>query len=321
MECFLGSPNVLSASCLKKSFGENEAVRDLSFEISAGEICGLLGPNGAGKSTTQMILAGYLPADNGTVSINGTAVSTSSKLYRSQLGVVPQELAIYPELSARENLHFFGKLYGLSGNDLLGQIDVVLQTIGLESRADEPAAQFSGGMKRRLNFGIGILHRPRFLILDEPTVGVDPQSRAFLLESIQQQAADGVGVLYASHYMEEVEVICQKALVIDHGQLIAQGTISGLLNRVPAELAIVVESKSENFQQLIPDRFTVKTLSDNNYNIRLSAQENQIIDLTAELAELIQLIQADDAKLISVNTEHANLEQLFLNLTGRTLRD
>jgi ABC-2 type transport system ATP-binding protein len=220
---------LLEVTHLRKSFGETVAVDDLSFHVETGEIFGLVGPNGAGKSTTMMILAGVRRADAGTVTIAGRAAGEGNRTAQRTLGVVPQDLAIYADLTAHENLRFFGELYDVPGAELQRRIERVLGQIGLASHADQYVRTFSGGMKRRLNFGIALIHQPRLVILDEPTVGVDPQSRSHILDCIRQLAAEGVGVIYASHYMEEVEAICQRVAIIDQGKLLAAGTLEELL--------------------------------------------------------------------------------------------
>jgi ABC-2 type transport system ATP-binding protein len=220
---------LLEVSHLRKSFGDTVAVDDLSFHVDGGEIFGLVGPNGAGKSTTMMILAGVRRADAGCVSIGGHAAGQGHRTVQRMLGVVPQDLAIYTDLTARENLAFFGELYDVPRPERESRIERILGQVGLESHADQYVRTFSGGMKRRLNFGMALIHEPRLVILDEPTVGVDPQSRSHILDCVRQLAADGVGVIYASHYMEEVEALCQRVAIIDQGKLLAEGTLEELL--------------------------------------------------------------------------------------------
>jgi ABC-2 type transport system ATP-binding protein len=220
---------LLAVSHLRKSFGDTVAVDDLSFHVEAGEIFGLVGPNGAGKSTTMMILAGVRRADGGSVTIAGRAAGEGNRTVQRMLGVVPQDLAIYPDLTARENLDFFGQMYDVPRGERNRRIERVLGQIGLSSHADQYVRTFSGGMKRRLNFGVALIHEPRLVILDEPTVGVDPQSRSHILDCLRQLASEGVGVIYASHYMEEVEAICRRVAVIDQGKLLAEGTLEELL--------------------------------------------------------------------------------------------
>lgn len=210
-------------------------VDDVSFEIRAGETYGLLGPNGAGKTTTISMIAGLLDRDGGSIEVDGHDLDAEPMAVRSAIGLVPQELALYPDLTARENLVFFGRLQGMSGADLTARVDEVLELIGLADRDGDRAATFSGGMKRRLNIGIGLLHRPRLLILDEPTVGVDPQSRHAILDSVAELGGSGIGVLYTTHYMEEAERLCDRIGIIEAGQLCAEGTRSELLALLPDE--------------------------------------------------------------------------------------
>jgi len=232
--------DLLEVDRIRKSFTGQVAVDDLSFSIRAGEVLGLLGPNGAGKTTTMSIIAGLLAPDEGQLRYRGETVTTASTALQSELGVVPQELAIYPDLTAGENLTFFGRLYRLRGVALEQRIKFALDRSGLTPHANRLARTFSGGMKRRLNFACGLLHEPQLLMLDEPTVGVDPQSRAHLLDCVRQLRDDGVTVLYASHYMEEVEDISDRIVIIDHGQLVASGTQEELLGKLPIDIRLRV---------------------------------------------------------------------------------
>ena len=217
---------------LRKRFDELLAVDGVGFEIAPGESYGLLGPNGAGKTTTISMICGLLASDEGTVQVAGQEMTTRSVAAKAQLGYVPQELAIYPDMTARENLRFFARLYSLRGRAATARIDAVLELIGLTERADDLVKEYSGGMQRRLNVGLGLLHEPRLLILDEPTVGVDPQSRNAILASIEQLSQTGMGVLYTTHYMEEAERFCNRIGIIDHGKLIAEGTRRELVSLV-----------------------------------------------------------------------------------------
>lgn len=224
--------SVVSCQDLRKRFGNLVAVDGVSFEISAGETYGLLGPNGAGKTTCIAMLCGLLERDSGEVRLLGEPFSTRSVAAKRAIGYVPQDIAIYPELTARENLVFFGRLYGLSRRERGVRIAEVLEIIGLADRADDRTGEFSGGMKRRLNIGIGLLHGPKLLVLDEPTVGVDPQSRNSVLESVERLGAEGMAILYTTHYMEEAERLCDRIGIMDHGKIIAEGTRSELVRLV-----------------------------------------------------------------------------------------
>ena len=313
---------LLEVSHLRKSYGSTLAVDDLSFHVHVGEIFGLVGPNGAGKSTTMTILAGMREADAGEVTIDGRPAGLGNRALQRMLGVVPQDLAIYADLTARENLDFFGQIYGVRGADLKSRIDRILAQIGLEANADQYVRTFSGGMKRRLNFGVALIHEPRIVILDEPTVGVDPQSRSHILDCIRQLAARGVGVIYASHYMEEVEAICQRVAIIDHGKLLAVGTLEELIDQSPAELHLRVAA---------PERELTHRLRDLADVVATDGVESQLV-ITRErkagsraaaghLIKVIDVLTAAGIEILSIDTHRQNLERLFLGLTGRKLRD
>ncbi|MCB0963697.1 MAG: ABC transporter ATP-binding protein, partial [Acidimicrobiales bacterium] len=223
---------MLRCSGLVRTFGDRVAVDDVGFEIAAGETYGLLGPNGAGKTTTIRMVCGLLERDAGEVTLDGQPVDRHDVATRAGIGFVPQEVALYPDLTARENLRFFGHLYRLRGAELDRRVDEVLEIIGLADRADDAVDAFSGGMKRRLNIGAGLVHRPRLLILDEPTVGVDPQSRNAILENVQALGSEGLAVLYTTHYMEEAERLCDRVGIMDRGRLIAEGTRRELVAQI-----------------------------------------------------------------------------------------
>jgi ABC-2 type transport system ATP-binding protein len=314
--------SLLEVSHLHKSFGRNVAVDDVSFRVEAGEIFGFVGPNGAGKSTTMMIVAGLRQADSGTVTIEGRAVNHRNPEVRIMLGVVPQDLAIYADLTARENLDFFGQIYGVHGPELDRRIDRVLEQIGLEAHARNYVHTFSGGMKRRLNFGAALLHEPRLVILDEPTVGVDPQSRQHVLDCVRQLAAGGVGVIYASHYMEEVEALCQRVAIIDHGRMIASGTLDELLDKSHADLYLRVAAPESALKPKLANLADVTPLNGNESEVvirrepKLSAHST-----TGRMAQVIDVLAAAGFDVLSIETREHNLERLFLQLTGRKLRD
>ena len=223
---------VLECRGLRKTFDDLVAVDDVGFRIAEGETYGLLGPNGAGKTTSISMICGLLNRDAGEVIVDGQPVTTKSVNAKRSIGYVPQDIAIYPDLSARENLTFFARLYGIPGSQLKGRVEEVLEIIGLADRAKEKSDNFSGGMKRRLNIGIGLLHKPHLLVLDEPTVGVDPQSRNAILESVEMLSTQGMGVLYTTHYMEEAERLCDRVGIIDHGKIVAEGTRRELVELV-----------------------------------------------------------------------------------------
>jgi len=308
--------SLLEARHLRKSYGQHLAVADVSFTVDAGEVLGLLGPNGAGKSTTMMMIAGLLAPDAGEVLLDGEIFDVRLPVLRRELGVVPQDLAIYPELTAWENLRFFGRLYGLRGADLEARCRDILTDIGLHDAAKRPAGEYSGGMKRRLNFGIALLHRPRLLILDEPTVGVDPQSRAHLLDCVRKVASVGVGVIYASHYMEEVQALCQRVAIIDHGKMLAFDTIEHLLSGLSADLHLAVSGGTLNGQ--LGDLARIETGADGRPTVVIPGDR---ADRSATLQTVLSRLQSAGLTVDRIETQQSNLERLFLQLTGHGLRD
>jgi ABC-2 type transport system ATP-binding protein len=307
---------LLEARHLRKSYGAQLAVGDVSFELHAGEIFGLLGPNGAGKSTTMMMLAGLLPPDAGEVWLDGQPFVAKDPGQRRELGVVPQDLALYVDLSAWDNLRFFGRLYGLRGNELEIRCRTVLEDVGLVDSAHRAAGEYSGGMKRRLNFAIGLLHRPRVLILDEPTVGVDPQSRSHLLDCVRRVAAAGVGVIYASHYMEEVQSLCRRVAIIDHGRVLAYESIENLLAGLSADLHVVVSGVA----QWDDWRSLADVQSSQNGHGALIIPGSRP-DRTTALRDLLGRLATAGVTVERIETQQTNLERLFLQLTGHGLRD
>ena len=220
---------VVEARDLEKKFGDREAVRGVSLTIRAGEIFGLLGPNGAGKSTTINMLATYLAPTSGTASVAGMPVTAGARVKRT-IGVVPQEIALYDDMTAAENMRFFGEIYGVTGATLATRVTELLTLVGLNERRNDKVSAYSGGMKRRLNLAVSVIHRPRFLMLDEPTVGVDPQSREALFELTERLRDEGLAILYTTHYMEEAERLCDRVAVMDEGRIVAQGTLEELLS-------------------------------------------------------------------------------------------
>ncbi|NQV29023.1 MAG: ABC transporter ATP-binding protein [Rhodopirellula sp.] len=321
--------NLLEVDRIRKSFNGHVAVNDLSFEIRTGEVLGLLGPNGAGKTTTMSIIAGLLIPDDGQLRYRGEAVTEQSKSLQSELGVVPQDLAIYPDLTAFENLNFFGRLYHLRGRELDQRITFALERSGLTANAKRLARTFSGGMKRRLNFACGLLHEPKLLMLDEPTVGVDPQSRAYLLDCVRQLRDDGVTVLYASHYMEEVEDISDRVVIIDHGQLVTSGTQEELLGKLPIDIRLRFSGEAPPFAAGLSviegvaavEPPTKNSTADFTTVIRTKVTASENADLSGLLGQIINVATDRNCNVLSVTTNDSNLERLFLELTGRRLRD
>jgi len=311
------SSSLLEARRLKKSYCGQPAVVDVSFSLEPGEVLGLLGPNGAGKSTTMMMLAGLLAPDEGEVILGGSRFDGHNRNQRRLLGVVPQDFAIYPDLNAIENLQFFGRLYGLHGRELKSRCDEVLERIGLVESARRAASDYSGGMKRRLNFGVALMHRPSVLILDEPTVGVDPQSRSHLLDCVRDQARSGVGVIYASHYMEEVQSICQRVAIIDHGKVLAYDTIQNLLTGLAADLILYVDDATRA-ASAADGLARSGTGSDGLPALILSGDGP---DIGERLRTVLDKVKNAGANVLRVETQQTNLERLFLELTGSRLRD
>jgi ABC-2 type transport system ATP-binding protein len=311
-------PPILRCAGLRKAFGARQAVDDVSFEIGPGETYGLLGPNGAGKTTTISMVSGILTRDGGEVAVVGEPMDTTRTAAKRLVGIVPQDLAIYPDLTAHENLVYFGRLYGLGGPGLRARIDEVLEVVELTDRRNERTAGYSGGMKRRLNIAIGLLHKPRLLILDEPTVGVDPQSRNAILASVEALGSEGIGILYTTHYMEEAERLCDRIGVMDQGRIIAEGTRAELVQLVGGtdrvalaangDLAAAVDALRE-----LPGVHGA-TVHDGGLDV--------LVDGAAEhLPRLLELVARTGASIRSVEVIEPDLEAVFLKLTGKALRD
>ena len=307
---------LLEVRDVRKSYGSAPALGGVSFAVAAGEMFGLLGPNGAGKTTLLSIVAGLLDADAGEVRLAGRPFRRQDRDLRRLIGVVPQDLAIYPELTARENLRFFGQLYGLGGADLERRVEAILTAVALLDRADHRAGTFSGGMKRRLNLGAALVHGPRLLLLDEPTTGVDPQSRNHIFEEVRRLNAEGLTVVYTSHYMEEVQALCPRLGIIDHGRLVACDTLPNLLRQLPGHVRL-------HFHQL-PGRVLhrLKELP----QARVVAADAKTVELESAdvktvLPPLVAILSEEQQELAGLETREPNLEHVFLHLTGRALRD
>jgi ABC-2 type transport system ATP-binding protein len=307
---------VLEVRELRKRYGPTTALDGVSFTVAEGEMFGLLGPNGAGKTTLLSIVSCLLEADSGEVLFDGRTVHMSDRGIRRRIGIVPQELAIYHELTARENLSFFGSLYGLTETELTRRVEEVLRAIGLEDRADARADTFSGGMKRRLNLGAALVHRPRLLLLDEPTTGVDPQSRNHIFEEVRRLNAAGVTVVYTSHYMEEVQALCPRIGIIDHGRLIALGTLPELLQMLTGLIRFRAPQVTPDLRRRISDLPQTKLLENCGDTLDLECR-----DVKGTLLRLLGLFNELRLEFISLETEEPNLERVFLHLTGRALRD
>jgi ABC-2 type transport system ATP-binding protein len=312
------APVVLDVKGLRKRYGQLEAVRGVSFQIRERETYGLLGPNGAGKTTTISMICGLLSRDAGEVTVDGRAIDTGAVAAKAAIGVVPQDLAIYGDLSARENLDFFGRLYGLGGATLKARALECLELVGLADRAKERTDRFSGGMKRRLNIAIGLLHRPRLLLLDEPTVGVDPQSRNAILESVAALSREGMAVLYTTHYMEEAERLCDRVGIIDGGEIRAEGTRRELVELVGKEdqvrLAATGDLESAAAAGRGVDGVTGAAIVDGRV-------EFMVEDAGSVLPRLLDAVARAGASVRGVDLVEPDLEAVFLHLTGRALRD
>jgi ABC-2 type transport system ATP-binding protein len=277
---------------------------------------GLLGPNGAGKTTLLSIISCLLEASSGSVRLLGTRVKSNDREVRRLLGIVPQELAVYGELTARENLHFFGELYGLHGPPLADRVDAILHATGLEDKADDRVQTFSGGMKRRLNLGAALVHGPRLLLLDEPTVGVDPQSRNHIFEEVRRLNSSGLTVVYTSHYMEEVEALCTRIGIMDHGRLVACDTLPGLLQ----QLRGLIRFRLSHLTPALRER--IKELPDCHLTERDGRSfELECADVKSALVRLVAVLNETQTQLSHLELEEPNLERVFLHLTGRALRD
>lgn len=314
-----GTPEaVVTATGLTKRFGDRTVVDDVTFHIDRGETYGLIGPNGAGKTTTIDIVCGLLAPDAGHVEVAGVAMSTGASPAKAAIGLVPQDIALYPDLTARENLRFFGRLQGLRGTELTTRVDEVLELIGLTDRADDRVDEFSGGMKRRCNIGAGLLHRPMLLVLDEPTVGVDPQSRNAILESVQALGGEGLSVLYTTHYMEEAERLCDRIGIIDEGRLIAEGTQAELTSRIDEHTRMTVSASGalDGFAAACAELPGVVSADVLDGTIGLLVDDG-----ARQLAPVVELAERHGTTIESIDLSEPDLEDVFLHLTGKALRD
>lgn len=303
---------MIKADNLKKRFGNTIALDDVSFMVNKGETFGLLGPNGAGKTTTIQLLCGLLKPDGGTVTLDGKTDPTLVEV-RLSLGMVPQTLAIYEELSAEENLRFFAHMYGLSRRQLKQRIGDCLEIAGLSKRSRERVSKFSGGMKRRLNMVCSLLHEPPLLLLDEPTVGVDPQSRNSIFDTIEDMKKQGRTIIYTTHYMEEAERICDRVAILDFGKILDMDTVHNLVVKHGGPSRVEAE-----FEKAAPDPDKIKQLFDSK---SIQFEENKIKFETPQPMESLAALNRTGLHFKSLKVETANLEDVFLNLTGRRLRD
>jgi len=309
----------LVADRLQKKFGATTAVAEVSFAAAPGEVLGLLGPNGAGKSTTISMLAGLMRPDGGSVHIDGIPLGTGADPTKRRLGLVTQEIALIDELPARMNLEFFGGLYGLAGRQLAGRIAAVLELTSLGDRAGDAPKEFSGGMRRRLNIACALLHEPQILLLDEPTVGVDPQSRNAIFDTIEALAGAGRTMVYTTHYMEEVERLCDRIVIIDHGRVLADDTLTGLLASAPVSNTLTLK------YDVSPDGAALEEIKNLPGVIRVDLAGPELsvsaTDLGTAAPRVLERLAARGFSCQELTSRRANLEDVFLALTGRTLRD
>jgi ABC-2 type transport system ATP-binding protein len=335
-------PAILEVEHLVKKFADFEAVRGVSFDVEEGEVFGLLGPNGAGKTTIISMLTGILPPTAGTARIGGYDIRTEMDRAKELNGLVPQDLALYPTLSARANLEFFGRIYGMRGRDLKERVADVLLIVSLTERADQAIETFSGGMKRRVNIAAGLVHQPRLLFLDEPTVGVDPQSRNHIFESVLRLNRDrGMSIIYTSHYMEEVELLCTRAAIIDQGQIVAMDTVKNLIgllgggviqvgmDRTDPDVLSAISALPAVKEAVLATQPIAAPLAEGaepEQRERSPITSGAIIKIVTEnsqqaLINIIGYLNAKDITITSLEILEPNLESVFLHLTGKKLRD
>ncbi len=307
----------LTAESVVRRYGRREALRGVSLDVRPGELFGLVGPNGAGKTTLLSTLAGLSDADAGTVTLDGEPLTPRSNDLRRRVGLATQDLAVYPELTARENIDFFGRLYGLRGRDLARRVDEVLADVALADRADHRVGTFSGGMKRRLNLAAAVVHRPTILLLDEPTTGVDPQSRNHIFDRVRDLNAAGLTVVYTSHYMEEVQALCPRVLILDHGQVIATDGVPALLRRLPTVANITLASPAPPaLVAELRERPGVAACRPTPAGLALD-----LPDPGPALAGVLEASARHGATVTGLTLDPPTLERVFLSLTGVGLRD
>lgn len=312
--------SILEVHNLRKQYGDFVAVNGISFDIKEGEIFSLLGPNGAGKTTTISMLSTLFMPTSGDAVIAGHSITKEPMAVKRVIGVVPQEIALYEDLTAQENLIFWGQMYGLSGKPLADRVDEVLEQIGLSDKARNRVKTYSGGMKRRVNIGVGLLHKPRLLFMDEPTVGIDPQSRRAILDTVKDLNTQGMTVLYTTHYMEEAQEVSNRVGIIDHGELIALGTQKELTQQVgETETLILHLGENDDAEVLANSLHGVRDILEANS----SDHEVSVIAHEAEdvLAAVVTKANERGIKIRSIDIREPNLEAVFLHLTGRALRD
>lgn len=309
---------VLEIKGLKKYFKDVKAVDDIDFNVKKGEIIGLLGPNGAGKSTTISMISTLLKPDSGFIYYNGEDILKKPKAIQQDLGFVPQEVALYPTLSGLDNLKFWGKVYGLKGKILNKRIEEISEIIGITDRLKHKVEKYSGGMKRRLNIGAALLHEPKIIILDEPTVGIDPQSRNHILNSVKEINKKGSTVIYTTHYMEEAEALCNRICIMDKGNVIASGTKDELLDLINANDRIELKVEEVNGSLL-------EEMEKLDFVSNIKTEDNSIVieweGKNGNYSKLMNVLAQEKNKLLSMDVKKPDLEYVFLSLTGRALRD
>lgn len=314
----LHSATMLEVKSLIKRYGKLTAIDGVTFRVGQGETIGLLGPNGAGKTTTVSIIAGLMSPDSGEVLIEGRPVTSDTDPVKLKIGLVPQDMALYDKLSARDNLTFFAALYSLTGSKVKQAIGEALTLVGLSDRAQDKVETFSGGMKRRLNLAAALLHDPQILLLDEPTVGVDPQSRNAIFENLETLKKRGKTLVYTTHYMEEAERLCDRIVIIDHGKVIADDTLQGLHRLLPISNVIAIEL--DNVDGFKPEQLLtlpeVKSSELQEGTLRVGVR-----DLPAGANSILQWLAKNGHSYHHVVSERPDLETVFLTLTGRSLRD
>ncbi|MBX3394402.1 MAG: ABC transporter ATP-binding protein [Phycisphaerae bacterium] len=308
---------VLELRSLCKSYDGLKAVDGISLEIEAGEIFGLLGPNGAGKSTTIDMIATILQPDEGEIILLG-GIASRHREYKYRIGYVPQEIALNEQLTALENLAFVGRLYGLSGGELSRRVIETVEAVGLGDRSDEPVAGFSGGMKRRLNIACALVHKPAVVLMDEPTVGVDPHARAYIFDIVERLAEEGRAVLYTTHYMEEAQRLCRRTAIIDRGKIIAVGSPAELISHAKArrEVVMEVESLSADVAKRLSDRLGPVSWNGHDAVVRLT-----LVDGRFGLIDIVHAANDLGLRVKNIGVKEPNLETVFLELTGHALRD
>jgi ABC-2 type transport system ATP-binding protein len=309
---------IVAVRDLSKHYGRFPAVGGVSFDIREGEVFGLLGPNGAGKTTLISMLATLLTPTGGSAQINGFDLVRDARRVKESIGLVPQEIALYLQLSARDNLHFFGRMYGLQGDVLRQRIDDALETIALGPWANVPVGGYSGGMTRRANLAVGLLHKPRVLFLDEPTVGVDPQSRNHIFESIQKLNREGgVTILYTTHYMEEAQSLCDRVAIVDYGRLIALDTPRNLINRIGTGIIhLTLDRDADHLAEKLSALPAIETAASREDHLEIRTKDAQ-----QALLPIMEIINSLGVRTTHLEILEPSLESVFLKLTGRTLRE